>query len=226
MKHLVPMDDYGVFVDKRDTARAGSLMVAQMFEKSHQHVLRDIAKITESKSGLSEEFRGRNFALSYYKDSTGRKLPCYDMTRDGFSLLVMGYSGAKAMQFKEAYIKRFNQMEDFIDTLVESRTEFPLLTQQIKLLHDNPQPYHFSNECDMLNRIVLGVSAKQFREKNGIAKGTSIRPYLTHDQIAMIDMLQKIDFGLLVAIPDFEQRKRTLEWYKYKADHGDVKVIA
>ena len=141
------------------------------------------------------------------------------MTRDGFTLLVMGYSGQKAMRFKELYIRRFNEMESFIQTLVSARQEFPLLTANIKLLHDNPKPYHFSNECDMLNRIVLGMSAKQFKAANALPKETkSILPYLTEEQIRMLDTLQKVDVGLLVAVPEYEQRKRYLEWYKMKME--------
>ncbi len=216
MKELIPMDEYGVFCDAQDTARANSLMVAKVFGKRHADVLRDIEKITAPKSGLSKEFGERNFALSSYKSEQNKKLPCYNMTRDGFTLLVMGYNGSKAMQFKEAYIRRFNQMEKFIQTLVETRTQFPLLTDNIKLLHENPKPYHFSNECDMLNRLVLGKTAKQFRQEHGLQKGESIRPYLTAEQIELLDILQKVDIGLLVSVPDFEQRKRHLEWYLHK----------
>ena len=220
------MDDYGVFADMKDIVRANSLMVAKMFNKTHQHVLRDIAKITESKSGLSEEFRVHNFVKSSYKDSTGRKLPCYDMTRDGFTVLVMGYTGQRAMRFKETYIHRFNEMESFIRTLVEARTQFPLLTENIKLLHENPKPYHFSNECDMLNRLVLGMTAKQFRETNQLGDVKSIRTYLSSDQINMLDILQKVDIGLLISVPDFEQRKRFLEWYMQKVIEKQKKLTA
>lgn len=226
MKQLIPMDDYGVFADMKDIVRANSLMVAKMFNKTHQHVLRDIAKITESKSGLSEEFRVHNFVKSSYKDSTGRKLPCYDMTRDGFTVLVMGYTGQRAMRFKETYIHRFNEMESFIRTLVEARAQFPLLTENIKLLHENPKPYHFSNECDMLNRLVLGMTAKQFRETNQLGDVKSIRPYLSSDQINMLDILQKVDIGLLISVPDFEQRKRFLEWYMQKVIEKQKKLTA
>lgn len=218
MRELIPKDQYGVFADTNDTARVDSLFVAEFFEKQHKHVLRDIARITEPKSGLSENFINTNFKSDSYKDSTGRKLPCYFMTRDGFTMLVMGYSGQKAMKFKELYIRRFNEMECFIKTLVSARQEFPLLTANIKLLHENPKPYHFSNECDMLNRIVVGMTAKQFRLANGIEKGKSIRPYLSEEQITMLDTLQKVDVGLLVAVPDYQQRKRHLEWYKTKLE--------
>ena len=213
MKQLIPMDDYGIFCDGKDTARANSLMVSKMFGKNHRDVLKSIRELD-----CSKEFTERNFALSTYKDDTGRKLPMYDMTRDGFTFLVMGYRGKKAAQFKEAYIKRFNEMEKFIRTMIEARTQFPLLTDNIKLLHENPRPYHFSNECDMLNRIVIGKTAKQFRQEHGIPKGESIRPYLDAEQINMLDILQKVDIGLLVSVSDYEQRKRYLEWYKLKME--------
>lgn len=211
MKELIPMDEYGVFCDGNDTARANSLMVAKMFGKRHDHVLRDIKEME-----CSDEFRLSNFGESYYKNAQGKKQPCINMTRDGFTFLVMGYRGKKAAQFKEAYIARFNQMENFIRTLVETRTQFPLLTENIKLLHEKPRPYHFSNECDMLNRLVLGKTAKQFRQERNLEKKESIRPYLTAEQIELLDILQKVDIGLLVSVPDFEQRKRHLEWYLHK----------
>ena len=218
MRELIPKDELGVFADTNDTARVDSLFVASAFEKNHKEVLRDIRRIIAEDSGLSDEFRQRNFAPSYYHNKQNKKQPCYYLTRDGFTMLVMSYTGAKAMKFKEMYIKRCSEMEQFIKCLVSARQEFPLLTENIKLLHDNPKPYHFSNECDMLNRIVIGMSAKQFRLANGIEKGKSIRPYLSKEQIQMLETLQKVDVGLLVAVPDYGQRKRYLEWYKQKME--------
>ena len=216
MKELIPKNEYGLFADKKDVARVDSLYVAEFFEKNHKEVLRDIRNIAAPNSGLSKEFAERNFALGSYKDKQNQKRPCYYLTRDGFTILVMGYTGKKALRFKELYIRRFNEMEELIKSLVKARTEFPLLTENIKLLHEKPKPYHFSNECDMINRIVLGKSAKQFRLENNLEKGTSIRPYLTEVQINLIEKLQKVDIGLLVAFPNYEDRKRHLEWYKQK----------
>ena len=211
MKEMIPKDDYGIFVDSKDTARVDSLFVAKFFDKKHSHVLRDIENLD-----CSDDFRQSNFGLTLYTDEQGKRRPRYAMTRDGFTFLAMGYRGEKAAKFKELYIKRFNEMEKFIRTLVSARKEFPLLTENIKLLYDDPKPYHFSNECDMINRIVIGMSAKQFRLEHGIEKGESIRPYLTEEQINMLELLQKVDVGLLVAFPNYEDRKRHLEWYKSK----------
>jgi len=217
MKELIPKDNYGVFADSHDVARVDSLYVAKYFEKEHKNVLADIRNLD-----CSSEFSQLNFQPSTYKDDRGKKQPCYYMTRDGFVFLAMGYRGKKAARFKELYIRRFNEMEGFIHTLVVTRKEFPLLTENIKLIHDNPKPYHFSNECDMLNRIVLGMSAKQFRLANGIEKSKSIRPYLSNEQIQLMETLQKVDVGLLVSVPDYEQRKCYLEWYKMKLEEKSI----
>lgn len=208
MKELIPRDEFGVFADGKDTARVDSLSVAKFFEKRHDNVVRDIENLD-----CSDEFNHLNFEEIKYKDEKGRKQKAYAMTRDGFIFLVMGYRGKKAAYFKELYIKRFNEMETAIKTLVATRKEFPLLTENIRILHENPKPYHFSNECDMINKLVTGMTAKKFREVNGIPKGESIRPYLTPEQIELMEKLQKCDVGLLVAFPDYEQRKRHLEWY-------------
>lgn len=216
MKELIPMDEYGMFADMKDTARVDSRLVAQMFEKEHKTVLRNIDAILAPDSGFSPDFNRHNFVPIKYTDIRGRKQRCYAMTRDGFTMLVMGFTGKKAAQFKEMYIKRFNEMEQTIKTLVSAREQFPMLTEQIRLLHDSPKPYHFSNEADMLNRLALGQTAKQFREARGLNKGESIRPYLTKEQLDLLDRLQTIDLGLLVSTPDFETRKRFLEWWMSK----------
>ena len=211
MKELVPKDSYGIFADSNDTARVDSLFVAKFFNKDHNHVLRDIENLD-----CSDEFRQSNFGQISYKDTYGRKQKAVAMTKDGFTFLVMGYRGKKAAKFKEMYIRRFNEMEQQIKTLVSARKGFPLLTESIKLLHDEPKPYHFSNECDMINRLVIGMSAKQFRQEHGIEKSGSIRPYLTDEQIRLLDILQKADVGLLIAEPDFEKRKQYLQDYLLK----------
>ena len=212
MKELIPMDDMGVFASKRDIVLVDSRWVAKAFEKEHKNVLRDIDRILNVESGLSGEFGRLNFEQSSYRNQQNKKQPCYLMTRDGFTVLAMGYTGKRAMAFKEAYINRFNEMEEQLNNLISARVQFPLLTAQIKTIHgDDAKPYHYSNEADMLNRIVLGMTAKQYREKNEISKGEPIRPHLRPDQIAMLEYLQMVDLGLIMAVPDYQQRKVFLQ---------------
>ena len=216
MSKLILNPEYNLY-ERNGKAFASSRQVAGAFGKRHDHVLRDIANITDPNSGASKEFNERNFALVNYKDRTGRKLPEYLMTRDGFSLLAMGFTGKKAMAFKIAYINRFNEMEDYIHTLQTARIEYPQLTDAIMQAIAEPKPYHFSNEIDMINRIAIGMSAKQFKEENGVDKKShSIRPYLTTEQIEAIEALQRADIGLILAAADFQMRKAILTNYLTK----------
>jgi len=136
------------------------------------------------------------------------------MTKDGFAFLAMGFTGKKAAAFKEAYINAFNQMAEFIKSLQTAKLEFPAFTNAIMLAHEEPKSYHFSNEINMINKIVLGMNASKFKETNGLDKSVpSIRPYLSAEQIKAIEELQRIDIGLIVAIKEYEQRKKILEEY-------------
>ncbi|BFH71244.1 hypothetical protein J27TS7_34050 [Paenibacillus dendritiformis] len=202
-----------------------SRQVANEFDRQHSHVLRSIDEIAQSKIGLSkelmillagqtiEQFYSENFFEGKYKDASGKRNREVLMTRKGSMLIVMGFTGEKATVVKIGLLNRFEAMEQFIQSLNNARLEHPAFTQAIMDSKEVPMHYHFSNESDMINRIVLGVSAKKFREANGIAKGQSIRPYLKTEQIQAVEMLQRVDIGLLVAGLEFDDRKRTLTQY-------------
>ena len=83
-----------------------SLQVAKNFEKRHDNVLRDIENLHKDVLNFEEMF-----IESTELDSYGRDRRIYYMNRDGFSLLAMGFTGKKALQFKLKYIDAFNQME-------------------------------------------------------------------------------------------------------------------
>jgi Rha family phage regulatory protein len=144
-----------------------SRWVAAKFEKEHKHVLDAIRTLIKPESGLSRHFTESSFRPSEYKDSTGRKLPEYLLTRDGFVMLAMGFNGKKALQFKEAYIRRFNDMEKYITELNTARLEFPELTRLFLEAHETPMPYHFSNEFDMINRSCSGFPRNSIRKRTG-----------------------------------------------------------
>lgn len=103
MNALIQIDD-AVFI-QNEQVKTTSLKVSEIFGKQHKDVLRKFENLD-----CSTEFTERNFALSEYLDSSGRKLPMYEMTKDGFIFLVMGFTGAAAARIKEAYINTFNQM--------------------------------------------------------------------------------------------------------------------
>lgn len=84
-----------------------SLQIAKTFEKNHRDVLRGIDLLKKDVRNFAQMF-----SESSMPDSYGRPRRIYYLNRDGFSLLAMGFTGAKALQFKLAYIEAFNEMED------------------------------------------------------------------------------------------------------------------
>ena len=86
-----------------------SLQVAKDFDKQHKDVLEKISSISAQIN--SAENSAQYFIESSYTDKSGKRNKCYDITRDGFSLLVMGFTGKKALEWKLRYIEAFNSME-------------------------------------------------------------------------------------------------------------------
>lgn len=85
-----------------------SLQVAEAFGKKHFHVLRDIREIMLK---CSESFNASNFGFSTTKDAKGEERPMRLLSKDGLLMVTMGYTTPDAMRVKEAYIRRFNEME-------------------------------------------------------------------------------------------------------------------
>lgn len=99
-------------VSEQGIPMASSLDVANVFGKEHYNVLRDIENLLKD---IPEDWQQLNFEFMSYDVKIGngatRKDPMYLLTRDAFTLLAMGFTGKKAMQFKIAYIEAFNAME-------------------------------------------------------------------------------------------------------------------
>ena len=144
-----------------------SLDVAETFGKEHKRVMQDIRELE-----CSEEFNQHNFVPIDYTDSRNRKQPMFYMTRDGFTLLVMGYTGEKAMRFKEAYIKQFNQMEELLKGKLIEREKGIAVRQSLK-------------------------NAKQLREEFGIDKKANLRDCFTAEELAKVQSIEMIVSGLV-----------------------------
>ena len=110
------MNDLVIMKDKQ--AVTSSLQVAEVFDKQHKHVMEAIKNKLNSaeNSALLENM----FVEGQYTASNGKSNPMYYMNRDGFSFIVMGFTGHKADGFKLQYIKAFNEMEQQVKFQVPS----------------------------------------------------------------------------------------------------------
>lgn len=106
---LLPTEHFSPSVSPHNGRPATtSLEVSRYFNKRHDHVVRSIRDLLDN---CPKEFTAPNFGVSEYTDETGRTLPLFILYRDGFMLLVMGYTGKKALAVKLAYIEAFNRLE-------------------------------------------------------------------------------------------------------------------
>ena len=91
-----------------ETPVVSSLDIARHFQRRHAHILRDIDRLC---SILPKSFNASNFGRVDILDAKGEKRPAYLLTRDAFSLLVMGFTGSAAIRWKLRYIEAFNALE-------------------------------------------------------------------------------------------------------------------
>lgn len=140
-------------VSENGIPMASSLDIAKVFEKEHKNVLQSIENLFED---IPQDFTELNFQPSNYKDSTGRELPMYLLTRDAFTLLAMGFTGKKAMRFKVLYIETFNAMEK---ALLEQSKKRGRKKQEQKEIVEEPLP---------LSSVFSGPIPLTEHEKEGI----------------------------------------------------------
>ena len=150
-----------VFRGANDQAMTSSLLVAKEFGKAHAKVMRDIENLN-----CSDEFRLANFGDSSFKNEQGREFPMVTMTKDGFSFLVMGYTGKKAARFKEAYINAFNKMELEIRSSIKPKSKLEILQMSINQLVEQERRLS-SVERDIAETKKDIAEMKQERIENG-----------------------------------------------------------
>lgn len=185
-------------IQKVEKSVVTSLDIALTFEKEHNKVLRDIRELE-----CSDDFRLSNFGQSFYFNSQGKKMPMYYMTRDGFTLVAMGYTGEKAMKFKEGYIRQFNAMEKVLFGKIRERDKGiavrQALTNALKESQENERMHGhaYSTYTDMIYRALFKKTAKQLREEKGLSTKDNLRDSFTEEELKSVQSKEMLVSGLI-----------------------------
>ena len=159
-----------------------SRQVAEMIEKRHKNLLRDIAGYVEAIRNYTElKFEPSDFFIeSSYKDSTGRTLPCYLLTKKGCDMVANKTTGTKGVLFTAAYVTAFEEMrknqelfnvpKDYpsaLRALADAEEKKMLLAQQNAVMQPKAEYYDALVERDGLSNFrntakLLGVSQTDF----------------------------------------------------------------
>ena len=147
-------------------AMTTSLVVARHFGKTHDNVLKAIRRLLED---CSESFGGVNFDASTYVTEQNKSKPMYRMTRKGFSMLVMGFTGSAAVKWQEAYIDAFDRMEEAlrgregmsVSEAIAMRERWPVWKAHLEgieaqLVDQRKSVAELQSRLDQVNRTMSG----------------------------------------------------------------------
>lgn len=199
-------------ISKEEVTVVSSLDVAETFEKDHKNILRDIRQLE-----CSDEFRRLNFEQSEYLNEQNHKQPMYYMTRDGFTILVMGYTGEKAMRFKEAYIKQFNAMEKTLrGKLIEREKGIAVRQSLTKALQQSTENermhgHAYSTYTNCIYKVLFAKNAKQLRKCLGIGQKENIRDYLSAEELRAVQSMECLVSGLVDCGWGYEKIKEFIQ---------------
>ena len=187
-------------VNKEELPVVTSVDVAETFGKIHDHIIRDIENLL---LGIPQNGETYFYKEEYTNEQNNQKYPMYYMNRDGFTLLVMGYTGEKAMKFKLAYIKQFNTMEKALLSKIKEREKGiavrQALTKAIQQSNENERMHGhaYSTYTDVIYKSIFGKNAKQLREEFGITKKENLRDYFSQEKNQQIQNAEMLVSSLI-----------------------------
>ena len=127
----------------------------------------------------------------------------YYITRDGFTLLVMGYTGEKAMRFKEAYIKQFNAMERALIGKIKEREKGIAVRQALKKAlqqsneNERMHGHAYSTYTNLIYKSIFGKDAKHLREEYGISKQDELRDFFNPEELQQVQKAEMLVSSLV-----------------------------
>ncbi len=177
----------------------------RQYTREHKSILRAIRELK-----CSDKFRGEHFTPSEYTDVRGKKQPCIEMDRDGFTLLVMGFSDPKSMYFKEKYIEEFNAMENELKRIYTERHQWQIerdkgvvirhiLTDTIKMkIADSPHKrFAYPNYTNLIYRTLFGKTVKELEQECGVKARENLRDYFTGNALAQVQSMEMLVSSLI-----------------------------
>ncbi|HED7340220.1 TPA: Rha family transcriptional regulator [Campylobacter coli] len=161
---------------KENKVFINSLDLAKVFNKNHRHILQT------TKNQPQNDFTESNFILSTYKDKKGELRPCYNLTRDGFSLLVMGFTGEKAYKWKIEFIKAFNEMEKRLRNIEYEKHDKLAFRQSLGYKSQlKQQKEHYENKIKALKYDLEHKKELSFKRKLSKEELLELRKILARD---------------------------------------------
>lgn len=158
-----------VFKGQNDQVLTNSLLVAEKFGKRHADVIRSIDNILNTEDELLNAKMRLAFVSTTYEDSTGKSNPTYIMNQKGFSILVMGWNGIKALKFKNEFYDAFEAMERSLKEIKTPQTYAEALRRLADEVEAKEQiQYQLEQKTEQLDESKEWYSIKRWAKEHNM----------------------------------------------------------
>ncbi|ENT7331712.1 Rha family transcriptional regulator [Campylobacter coli] len=222
MSALIPINNVNVvFEVVGDEIFANSLQIAEVFEKDHSNVLKAIDKLP------NDEFKSSNFKYDSYFDKKSEQRRMINLTRDAFSLLVMGFTGEKAYKWKILFIKAFNEMEKRLRNIEYEKHDKLAFRQSLGYKSQlKQQKEHYENKIKALKYDLENKKELSFKRKLSKEELLELRKILARDYGILC--IKEWEMSLVVEkIGAYYEREAYEDYYIkkwYKADYESCRL--
>lgn len=211
-----------------------SRKISEKFKKEHYEVIYAIeGRVSENAKDVKVKNKGiindlieagisqleNYFILSEY-ENRGKKYKEYLVTRDGFSLLAMGFTGSEAVKWKLEYINAFNTMENELKRIYTERQQWQIerdkgvvirhiLTDTIKMkIADSPHKrFAYPNYTNLIYKTLFGKTAKELEEAYGVKSKENLRDFFTGEALSCVQSMEMLVSSLIGCGWGYEQIK-------------------
>lgn len=184
-----------------------SRIVAEVFDKEHSDVIKSIENLKEGIGKSSDTYfillnKKNEQNKQYYKE--------YELTRDGYSLLVMGFTGEKALKFKLDFINAFNSMEQELKRIYEERQQWNIerekgklvrhiLTDTIKMkVAESPnKKFMYPNYTKLIYKVLFNKSFDELKKMYNIKPKESLRDYISSEELKELEQMEMLISSLI-----------------------------
>ena len=190
-----------------------SIELLKVINKARKDFGENPVRLNDFNNRIADELSGDDYETFVVQNPNNTTSTAYKLTLD--QCILIGMRETKSVRrYVLAKIKelelRLQSNQLFKITRKTSKDEYLPMTNAIADAHDEIKPYHFSNEADLINRIVLGCTASKYRQFHDIPKSDAIRDYLNQAELDCIVSLQRANTVYIEDGIDFQERKEKL----------------
>lgn len=207
------MTENNVSTLSSNTQTMSSVELLKVINKARKDFNEKPVRLNDFNNRIADELSDDHYESFVVQNSNNTTSIVYKLTLDQCMLVSMRETKAVRRyvlaKIKELELK-LQASQLFKLTRKTSKDEYLPMTNAIAESHEEIKPYHFSNEADLINRIVLGCTASKYRQYHDIPKGDAIRDYLNQTELDCIVSLQRANTVYIEDNIDFQERKEKL----------------